>query len=95
VLTYFDFPAEHWQHIRSTNLIESPFATVRLRQRVTKGAGSRAKALMMAFKLLEMAQQRWRRIDAPTFVALVRAGVRFIDGIQEERNEKKDRKEAA
>jgi hypothetical protein len=50
---------------------------------------------MMAFKLLEMAQQRWRRIDAPTFVALVRAGVRFIDGIQEERNEKKDRKEAA
>jgi len=58
LLTFFDFPAEHWQHLRTTNVIESPFATVRLRQRVTKGAGSRERGLMMAFKLLEMSQMR-------------------------------------
>jgi transposase-like protein len=88
LLTYYDFPAEHWAHIRTTNAIESPFATVRLRQRVTKGAGSRTKALLMAFKLLEMAQQRWRRVTAPHLVPLVRAGVRFVDGVQQEREEK-------
>jgi transposase-like protein len=86
LLTFFDFPAEHWQHLRTTNVIESPFATVRLRQRVTKGAGSRAKGLMMAFKLLEMSQKRWRRINGPQLVPLVRAGVRFIDGVQAERD---------
>lgn len=67
-------------------MIESPFATVRLRQRVTKGAGSRAKGLMMAFKLLEMAQKRWRRINRPQLVLLVRAGLKFIDGFQAERD---------
>jgi putative transposase len=61
LLTFYDFPAEHWRHLRTTNMIESPFATVRLRQGVTKGAGSRTKALMMAFKLLSMAEERWRR----------------------------------
>ena len=66
LLTFFDLPAEHWQHLRTTNVIESPFATVRLRQQVTKGAGSRLKALTMAYKLLDMAQQRWRRLNAPT-----------------------------
>ncbi len=76
LLTFFDFPAEHCQHLRTTNVIESPFATVRLRQRVTKGAGSRRKGLMMAFKLLEMAEKRWRRINGAQLVALVRAGVR-------------------
>jgi transposase-like protein len=86
LLTFFDFPAEHWQHLRTTNVIESPFATVRLRQRATKGAGSRRKGLMMAFKLLEMAQKRWRRINGAQLVPLVRAGVRFIDGIQAERD---------
>ncbi len=85
LLTFFDFPAEHWQHLRTTNVIESPFATVRLRQRVTKGAGSRRKGLMMAFKLLEMAEKRWRRINGAQLVPLVRAGVRFIDGAQTER----------
>ena len=65
MLTYYDFPAAHWQSIRSTNVIESAFATVRLRQRVTKGAGSRAKGLTMAFKLLAMAEKRWRRIRSP------------------------------
>jgi len=88
LLTFFDFPAEHWQHIRSTNVIESPFATVRLRQRVTKGAGSRTKALLMAFKLLDMAQQRWRRINAPHLAALVAAGAQFIDGVQKVNKEK-------
>ncbi len=85
LLTFFDFPAEHWRHLRTTNVIESPFATVRLRQRVTKGAGSRRKGLMMAFKLLEMAEKRWRRINGAQLVPLVRAGVRFTDGVQAER----------
>jgi putative transposase len=96
LLTFFDFPAQHWKHIRTTNVIESPFATVRLRQRVTKGAGNRTKALTMAFKLLEMAQQRWRRLDGSHLLPLVRAGVRFVDGAQIERqNEEEDRKVAA
>jgi transposase-like protein len=83
LLTFFDFPAEHWRHLRTTNLIESPFATVRLRQRVTKGAGSRTRALMMAFKLLAMAEERWRKVNGSELLALVRAGVRFVDGVQE------------
>jgi transposase-like protein len=87
LLTFFDFPAEHWQHLRTTNVIESPFATVRLRQRVTKGAGSRLKALVMAYKLLEMAQLRWRRLNGSHLLPLVRAGVSFVDGIQQEREE--------
>ena len=68
-----------------TNIIESPFATVRLRQRVTKGAGSRTKALLMAFKLLAMAEERWRKVNGSELLPLVRAGVRFIDGVQEMR----------
>ncbi len=82
LLTFFDFPAEHWQHLRTTNAIESTFATVRLRQKLTKGAGSRNKALLMAYKLLDMAQKRWRRVNAPHLVALVRDGVAFDDGTQ-------------
>jgi transposase-like protein len=85
LLTFFDFPAEHWQHVRTTNVIESPFATVRLRQRVTKGAGSRQKGLLIAFKLLDMAQRRWRRVNSAELVPLVRAGVTFIDGFLAER----------
>ena len=76
----------------------SPFATVRLRQRVTKGAGSRTKGLLMAYKLLEMAQQRWRRLNGAHLLPLVHAGVSFIDGVQQERkteNKEEDRKEAA
>ncbi len=83
LLTFFDFPAEHWRHLRTTNIIESPFATVRLRQRVTKGAGSRTKALLMAFKLLAMAEARWRKVNGSELLPLVRAGVRFVDGVQE------------
>ncbi len=95
LLTYFDFPAEHWVNLRTTNVIESPLATVSLRQRVTKGAGSRTKGLMMAFKLLDMVQQRWRRINAPNLLPLVRAGMKFIDGIQEEYINQTQRKDAA
>jgi transposase-like protein len=83
LLTFYDFPAEHWRHLRTTNIIESPFATVRLRQRVTKGAGSRMKALTMAFKLLAMAEERWRKVNGPELLPLVRAGVRFVDGVRE------------
>jgi transposase-like protein len=84
LLTFFDFPAEHWLHLRTGNVIESPFATVRLRQRVTKGAGSRQKGLLMAFKLLAMAERRWRRINAAHLIPPVRAGVPFIYGAQAE-----------
>ena len=71
-------------------------AAVALRQRVTKGAGSRTKVLLMAYKLLEMAQRRWRRLNSAHLLPLVRAGVLFIDGVQQEREtKKKDRKEAA
>ena len=95
LLTHFALPAEHWQRVRTSNVIESPFATVRLRQRVTKGAGSRTKGLLMAYKLLEMAQQRWRRLNGAHLLPLVRAGVTFIDGVQQERNNEGDRKVAA
>jgi len=73
LLAFYDYPAEHWVHLRTTNPIESTLATVRLRQRVTKGPGSRAAGVAMAFKLLESAQHRWRAVNAPHLVALVRA----------------------
>jgi putative transposase len=85
LLSFFEFPAEHWKHLRTTNPIESAFATVRLRQRVTKGAGNRTKGLMMAFKLLAMAQQRWRKLDGAYLLPLVRARVEFEDGRPVER----------
>lgn len=81
---FFDFPAEHWKHLRTTNVIESAFATVRLRERATRGAGSRTKGLLMAFKLLDMTQQRWRRLDGAHLLPLVRAGEKFIDGVRAE-----------
>jgi len=81
LLTHFAFPAEHWGHLRTTNPIESTFATVKLRQRVTKGAGSRTAGLTMAWKLITMAQQRWRKLNAPHLVAQVRMGVRYQDGV--------------
>ncbi len=88
LLAFYDFPAEHWKHLRTSNAIESTFATVRLRQRVTKGPGCREAGTAMAFKLLEAAQARWRRINGHELVALVRAGATFIDGqLQERSNE--------
>jgi transposase-like protein len=80
LLEFYNYPAEHWVHLRTTNPIESTFATVRLRQRVTKGPGSRAAGVAMAFKLIESAQTRWRAVNAPHLVALVRAGATFEEG---------------
>ena len=80
LLAFYDFPAEHWIHLKTTNPIESTFATVRLRTRVTKGPGSRAAGLAMAYKLLDAAQQRWRAVNGPHLVALVRAGATFHKG---------------
>jgi putative transposase len=82
LVTFFGFPAEHWKHLRTTNVIESPFATVRLRERATRGAGSRTKGLLMAFKLLDMVQLRWRHLDGAQLLPLVRAGIKFADGFQ-------------
>ncbi|MER8162410.1 IS256 family transposase [Streptomyces sp. NPDC094472] len=87
LLAFVDFPAEHWIHLRTTNPIESTFSTVRLRTKVTRGAGSRSAALAMVFKLVESAQQRWRAVNAPHLVALVRAGARFERGHLVERPE--------
>ncbi len=87
LLTHFDFPAEHWIHLRTTNVIESTFATVKLRTRKTKGAGSRTAGLAMAYKLLDAAQARWRSVNAPHLVALVRAGATFVDGFIIERED--------
>ncbi|MCP4006368.1 MAG: IS256 family transposase, partial [bacterium] len=95
LLTFYEFPAEHWQHIRSANAIESSFATVRLRTRVTKGAGSRTKALLMAFKLLVMAEKRWRKINAPQLAEKVADGALFVDGIIQNDDDEKERKDAA
>ncbi|MGB3762667.1 MAG: IS256 family transposase [Ornithinimicrobium sp.] len=85
LLAFYDYPAEHGIHLRTTNPIESTFATVRLRQRVTKGPGSRAAGVAMAFKLIESAQRRWRAVNAPHLVALVRAGEIFENGVLAER----------
>ncbi len=82
LLSFFDFPAEHWQHLRTTNPVESTFATLGLRRKKTRGHGSRNAALGMAFKLIESAEKRWRRLNAPHLVELVYAGIRFEDGIE-------------
>ncbi len=86
LLAFYDYPAEHWIHLRTTNPIESTFATVRHRTKVTKGPGSKAAGIAMAFKLIEAAQERWRAVNAPHLVALVRAGARFEAGKLVERD---------
>ena len=80
LLTFYDYPAEHWLHLRTTNPIESTFSAVRARTRVTKGPGSKQPGLAMVFKLLEAAEGRWRAVNGPHLVALVRAGARFEKG---------------
>jgi transposase-like protein len=80
LLAVYDYPAEHWVHLRTTNPIESTFGTVRHRTKITRGPGSKAAGLAMAYKLIEAAQDRWRAVNAPHLVALVRAGARFEAG---------------
>ena len=95
LLAFYDFPAEHWIHLRTTNPIESTFATVRHRTKITRGPGSRAAGLAMAFKLIEAAQDRWRAVNAPHLVALVRAGATFVNGKLVERPDEHHQPEAA
>jgi putative transposase len=95
LLAFYDYPAEHWIHLRTTNPIESTFATVRHRSKVTKGPGSRAAGLAMAFKLIEAAQARWRAVNAPHLVALVRGGATFRNGKLVERPDEHAQHEAA
>jgi transposase-like protein len=91
LLTFYDFPAEHWKHLRTTNPIESTFAPVRARTNLTKGPGSRAAGLAMVFKLIEAAEGRWRKINGHELVALVRAGAKFVNGkLVETQNDEKD-----
>ena len=82
MLAFYDYPAENWQHIRTTNPIESIFATVRLRTNKTKNCGSRATTLAMAFKLMETAQKKWHRLRGFDYLAKVITGVTFKDGIE-------------
>jgi putative transposase len=83
LLAFYDFPAEHWVHIRTTNPIESTFATVRLRTDKTKGCGTRLATLSMVFKLAQSAAQHWRKLNKSELLADVMRGVRFVDGIKE------------
>jgi len=81
LLRFYDYPAEHWLHLKTSNPIESTFSTVRLRTKVTKGPGSRAAGLAMAFKLIEAAEDRWRYVNGAHLVALVRTGATFRKGV--------------
>jgi putative transposase len=83
LLTFYDFPAEHWVHLRTTNPIESTFATVRLRTVRTKGSGSRTACLTMVFKLAQCAERHWRRLNGQGLLPEVIRGVKFVDGIKE------------
>ena len=80
LLAFYDFPAEHWIHLRTTNPIESTFATVRLRTERTKGCGSRKATLTMVWQLARAAQKGWRRLNGSELLAKVVEGVVFIDG---------------
>ena len=81
LFAFYDFPAEHWRHIRSTNPIESTFATVRLRTKRTKGCGSRLATLTMVFKLALEAEKTWQRIRGQNLICKVIEGIRFVDGV--------------
>jgi transposase-like protein len=84
LLAFYDFPAEHWMHLRSTNVIESVFATVRLRTEKTKGTGTRVACLTMVFKLMESASRRWRALNGAALLQEVIKGTVFVDGIKQE-----------
>ena len=95
LLEFYRYPAEHWIHLRTTNPIESTFATVRLRTKVTKGPGSRAAGIAMAYKLIEAAQSKWRAVNAQHLVKLVRDGATFEKGKLVEPDPNSDSEEAA
>jgi len=82
LLSFYDFPAEHWMHLRTTNPIESTFATVRLRTKRTKGSGSRMACLTMVYKLMQSASKKWRLLNGSELIPEVLQGVPFIDGIK-------------
>jgi len=84
LLTFYDFPAEHWTHLRTTNPIESTFATIRLRHRKTKGSGSRRTCLAMMFKLAQSAEKRWRILNGHQQITPLLQGKKFVDGIPQE-----------
>ena len=84
LMAFYNYPAEHWRHIRTTNVIESPFAAVRLRTNKTKGCGSRQATLTMVFKLLESAQKRWQRIHGYAKADDIWQGIKYQDGIRVE-----------
>ena len=81
LLTFYDFPAEHWRHLRTTNPIESTFSTIRLRHRRTKGSGTRRTSLAMMFKLGQSAEKRWKRLNGHEQIVHLLAGKKFIDGV--------------
>jgi len=83
LLIFYDFPAEHWKHLRTTNPIESTFATIRLRHRRTKGSGSRRTSLAMMFKLAQSAQKRWRRLNGHERIIQLIQGKKFVNGIMQ------------
>ena len=85
LLAFYDFPAEHWKHIRTTNPIESVFSSVKMRTKKTRGCLSRTTALTMAFRLMLSAQKRWQKLNGSTLLAEVIRGVKFVDGTREER----------
>lgn len=84
LLAFYDFPAEHWRHLRTTNPIESTFATIRLRHRKTKGSGSRRTSLAMMFKLAQSAEKRWRRLNGHKHILHLLEGKKFVDGVMQD-----------
>ena len=86
LLTFYDFPAEHWKHIRTTNPIESVFATVRNRTRKTKGCLNRKTALAMVYKLMMSARKKWRKLNSPNRLPEIIQGVEFKDGMPQLQN---------
>ena len=85
LLAFYDFPAEHWRHLRTTNPIESTFATVRLRTAKVRGCFSRETVLTMVFRLAQCAQKTWRRLNGSPLLVDVLAGIQYIDGIHPDR----------
>jgi len=86
LLTFYDFPAEHWGHLRTTNPIESTFSTVRHRQRKTRGNGTRRACLAMVFKLAQSAERRWRHLNGSQLIVPLLQGIRFVDGLMQDQN---------